>query len=85
MALQHLRIGEDYDGQAHYSNYHPLQLGIIMERSTGMSVSEYLQEKIWAKVGAENNAPWSLDSESPNLRRWKANSTAMDGSVPRRP
>jgi CubicO group peptidase (beta-lactamase class C family) len=36
---------------------------MILERSTGMSVSEYFRTKIWEKVGAENNASWSLDSE----------------------
>lgn len=29
-----------------YNNYHPLLLGLILERATGVPVAEYLQEKI---------------------------------------
>ena len=46
-----------------YNNYHPLLLGMIIERTTGMSVSEYLQERIWKRLGMEWPASWSLDSE----------------------
>ncbi len=62
LALERMRVDPSYAGQFHYNNYHPLLLGIILERSTGMSVSEYFQTRIWEKVGAENQASWSLDS-----------------------
>jgi CubicO group peptidase (beta-lactamase class C family) len=62
LALRHLRADAAYDGRFHYNNYHPLLLGIILERSTGTSVSEYLRQKIWEKIGAEYDASWSLDS-----------------------
>lgn len=63
LALTSMRLNRDYRGEFHYNNYHPLLLGIILERSTGKSVSEYFQTKIWDKVGAENDASWNLDSE----------------------
>ena len=44
-----------------YNNYHPLLLGLILERATGMSVTYFLQEKIWKPIGMEYPASWSLD------------------------
>lgn len=56
------------DGKApgtefNYNNYDPILLGMILERTTGRPVSEYLQEKIWKPLGMEYPASWSLDSE----------------------
>ncbi len=56
------------DGKApgtefNYNNYNPILLGMILERTTGRPVSEYLQEKIWEPLGMEYPASWSLDSE----------------------
>lgn len=61
LALSHTDLTDKYDGKFHYNNYHPLLLGIILERSTGVSVSEYFEREIWRKIGAENSASWSLD------------------------
>ena len=41
-------------------------LGLILERATGQTLSKYLQEKIWKKIGMENNAFWNVDNESEN-------------------
>lgn len=38
-------------------------LGMIIKKSTGVSLSEYMAQKIWQPLGAENNALWSLDKE----------------------
>jgi CubicO group peptidase (beta-lactamase class C family) len=45
-----------------YSNINTQLLAIILKRSTGMSVSEYLQEKIWKPLGMEYPASWSLSN-----------------------
>jgi len=60
LALSHTALKER-GGKFNYNNYHPLLLGIILERSTGMSVSEYFGREIWGKIGAEYDASWSLD------------------------
>jgi len=52
-----------------YNNYHPLLLGLILERATGMSVSAYLEEKVWLPLGMEFPASWSLDSEADGLEK----------------
>ena len=46
-----------------YSNINTQLLAIILERATGMTVSAYLQEKIWKPIGMEYPATWSLSKE----------------------
>lgn len=62
LALSHTKL-TSYNGEFHYNNYHPLLLGIILERSTGMTVSKFFEREIWQKIGAEHYASWSMDSE----------------------
>ena len=72
LALRHTQLTDEYEGRFHYNNYHPLLLGIILERSTGMSVSEYFEREIWRKIGAEYNASWSLDSDESGFEKMES-------------
>lgn len=38
-------------------------LSLVLANATGKTVSEYMSEKIWSKIGAEHDALWSLDKE----------------------
>ena len=38
-------------------------LGYILEAATGQDLSEYAENKVWRKIGAEHDAFWSLDKE----------------------
>ena len=62
----------------HYNNYHPLLLGMIIERATGTSVADYLQEKIWQPMGAEYAASWSLDEAGFEKMESGINGRAID-------
>jgi hypothetical protein len=64
----------------HYNNFHPLLEGLILERSTGMHVADYLQERIWKPMGAEFPASWSLDSEVSGFEKMESgiNARAVD-------
>jgi len=64
----------------HYNNYNPLLLGLVLERATGMSVSEYMTKKLWQPLGAEHDATWNLDSESSGFEKMESglNATAAD-------
>jgi CubicO group peptidase (beta-lactamase class C family) len=76
-----VQAGSTPIGQAfHYNNYHPLLEGLIIERATGMSVAEYLQERIWKPMGAAFPASWSLDSESSGFEKMESgiNARAVD-------
>jgi len=72
LALHSIKNDSEYEGNFHYNNYHPLLLGIILERSTGMSVSQYFEEKIWNKIGAEYSASWSLDSVESSFEKMES-------------
>jgi CubicO group peptidase (beta-lactamase class C family) len=52
-----------------YNDYHPLLLGLILERATGEPVSQYLQEKLWNPIGMEYSGSWSTDWEQPRFEK----------------
>jgi CubicO group peptidase (beta-lactamase class C family) len=64
----------------HYNNYNLILLGMIIERTTNGSVSEYLQEKIWKHLGMEQPASWSLDSHHCGMEKMESglNACAID-------
>ena len=72
VALNHRRLTDRYEGRFNYNNYHPLLLGIILERSTGMSVSEYFEQSFWHPIGANYDASWSLDSDRSGFEKMES-------------
>ena len=63
LALEHTEVDGPPGRAMHYNNYHPLLLGLILERASGGSVSALLEEAIWQPMGAEADGSWSLDEE----------------------
>lgn len=61
-----------------YNNYHPLMLGMILERAAGMPVTDYLQEKIWSQIGTEYPGSWSLDERGFEKMESGINARAID-------
>ena len=63
-----------------YNNYNPLLIGMILERATDGTVSEYLERRLWHPMGAEGPASWSLDSESSGFEKMESgiNARAVD-------
>jgi CubicO group peptidase (beta-lactamase class C family) len=54
-------------------------LGLIIEKATGRSVSEYAAEKLWGPLGAEHSAVWSLDRKDGHEKAYCCfNSNARD-------
>jgi CubicO group peptidase (beta-lactamase class C family) len=80
LAITHTRITEGPGERFLYNNYHPLLLGMILERATGTSVSEYLEQKIWQSLGMEFDGSWSLDSEESGFEKMESgiNARAID-------
>jgi CubicO group peptidase (beta-lactamase class C family) len=62
VALKRTRI-EGPPGQWQYNNYNPLLLGLVLERATGTSISDFMATRLWRPLGAEGAATWNLDSE----------------------
>ena len=68
-------------GQAfHYNNFHPLLLGLVLERTTGRPVAQYLEERIWKPLGMEAPGSWSLASEHSGFEKMESgiNGRAID-------
>jgi CubicO group peptidase (beta-lactamase class C family) len=63
-----------------YNNYNPLLLGMVVERATGMTVSDYMAAGLWQPLGAERDATWNLDSERSGFEKMESglNATATD-------
>jgi CubicO group peptidase (beta-lactamase class C family) len=60
--------GENFE----YNNYNPLLVGLILERSTGMPVARYLQQKLWKPMGMEADGSWSLDSTTSGFEKMES-------------
>jgi CubicO group peptidase (beta-lactamase class C family) len=52
-----------------YSDYGPLLLGLVLERVTGRSVSDYLQTRLWTPIGMEYAGAWTVDREGAGLEK----------------
>ncbi len=78
LALEDTHIAGTPGEQFLYNNYHPLLLGMIIERATGMSVAGYLQEKVWEPIGMEFPGSWSLDEAGFEKMESGINARAID-------
>jgi CubicO group peptidase (beta-lactamase class C family) len=72
LALQETKIVDPPGDYFLYNNYHPLLLGMILERATGMAVADYLESRIWQPMGAEFDGSWSLDSEETQFEKMES-------------
>ena len=71
----------DLPGQSfQYNKYYPQLLGLILERTTGVAVADYMQQKLWEPLGMEFGGSWSLDSEKSGFAKMEAgvNGRAID-------
>lgn len=54
-------------------------LGLIVEKATGKSLSQYAAEKLWQPLGAEHPAKWSTDHPDGHIKAYCCfNSNARD-------
>ncbi len=58
-------------GTIHYYKSGDTQLlGLLLEKATGKSLSDYASEKLWQPLGAEHPALWSTDHEKGNEKAY---------------
>ena len=50
--------------EVHYSSPNVQLLGLILERTTGITLSSYLEKNIWKGLGMKYPATWSLDNNT---------------------
>ena len=60
-----------------YNNYNPLLMGLVLERATGTSVSDYMARHLWQPMGAEADASWSMDSEKSGFEKLESGVNAV--------
>jgi CubicO group peptidase (beta-lactamase class C family) len=80
VALQRTEVEGPPGREWHYNNYNPLLLGLVLERVTGMPVSDYAARSVWQPLGAERDASWNLDSEASGFEKLESgfNATPVD-------
>jgi CubicO group peptidase (beta-lactamase class C family) len=63
-----------------YNDYNPQLIGMVLERASGMTVSEYLATRLWGPMGAEADGSWDLDSKHSGFERMSVgiNGRAID-------
>jgi CubicO group peptidase (beta-lactamase class C family) len=61
LAIERTHIEEPPGARWHYVDYNPLLLGLVLERATHRRVADLLADWLWAPIGAEFDASWSLD------------------------
>jgi CubicO group peptidase (beta-lactamase class C family) len=61
--LRKLKVEEEPGKRFRYISLNTQLLALVLEKATGKSLTEYLQEKIWEPLGMESDASWSVDSK----------------------
>lgn len=62
----------------HYNSIDTQVLAMLLVRSTGRTVADYMTEKLWHPLGMESDAYWMLDSENMEMAFGGLNATARD-------
>jgi CubicO group peptidase (beta-lactamase class C family) len=52
-------------------------VGLMLERATGTSVSDYMERHLWQAMGAEAEGSWSLDSEDSGFEKMESGVNAL--------
>jgi len=66
LLLEKVKISSEPGKEFQYNNYNTSYLGLIIERATNLSVSKYLEQKLWSKI-MEYDALFSIDSKEANF------------------
>ncbi|MCQ0111500.1 CubicO group peptidase, beta-lactamase class C family [Zhouia amylolytica] len=67
--ILNLKVVEEPGQYFKYLSGNTQLLGMILEKATGQTLADYLSEKFWKPIGAENEAYWQLDSEEDGLEK----------------
>ncbi|HNS11028.1 MAG TPA: serine hydrolase [Bacteroidia bacterium] len=67
--VRNLKIEKEPMSGFEYKSINTQLLGLILERATGKSQTEYLDEKIWKPLSMEFDASWSIDKQNNGLEK----------------
>jgi CubicO group peptidase (beta-lactamase class C family) len=64
-----------------YNQYNSVDtqvLGLLLVNSTGRTISDYMEEKLWHPLGMESDGYWLVDSKNMEMAFFGLNATARD-------
>jgi CubicO group peptidase (beta-lactamase class C family) len=61
-----------------YASIEPDVLGVVLHHATNSTASDYLQQKVWAAIGAEADAAWMIDAEGFEVAHTHFNAVLRD-------
>jgi CubicO group peptidase (beta-lactamase class C family) len=56
-----LKLKQEPGTEFNYNSANSQLLALVLERATGTTLSSYLEQKLWTKIGMEYDATWSID------------------------
>lgn len=62
----------------HYVSIDTQVLGMILKKATGETITDYMREKLWSRIGAESDAYWIIDKAGMEFVLGGLNVTARD-------
>lgn len=62
----------------HYNSADTQALAMLLSRSTGQSVTEYITQNVWHPLGMESDAYWLVDDDNVEMAFGGLNATARD-------
>lgn len=67
--ILNLKVVEKPGEEFEYLSGNTQLLAMVLEKATGMTVSDYLSQSFWKPMGMENDAIWQLDSEASGMEK----------------
>ena len=62
----------------HYVSIDTQVIGMLLKKTTGKTITEYLKEKIWDPMGMEHDAQWIIDADQMEMALGGLNATLRD-------
>lgn len=62
----------------HYVSIDTQVLGMLLKKTTGKTITDYMKEKIWDPMGMEHDATWVIDGDGMELALGGLNATLRD-------
>lgn len=61
--IHHLKLKQEPGKVYNYNSANSQLLALVLERAIDTTLSSYLEQKIWTKIGMEYDATWSMDKK----------------------
>jgi CubicO group peptidase (beta-lactamase class C family) len=73
-----VKVAKDPGGAFNYQSINTQLLAMAVEKATGQSIGQYMQQKLWQPMGMESRATWNTDKKKRVIAYGTLNATARD-------